>query len=312
MAGFSSFGARRFLILRAPLLFASGLTSWLSRAQEIDPVISVDTHLVVLQASVRDARGRIVSGLDKESFHVTEDGRAETISLFTSEDVPVAAGLVIDNSGSMRTRISDVTAAAMEFARASNSLDRIFVIHFNEHLKFDPAEGELSASSAAEVEKALESAAPDGETALYDAIDAGLARLKKSDRERRVLIVISDGGDDASHHRLEEIVQDARQSDAMIYTVGLFDEADPDRNPGLLRRLARLTGGEAFMPHARAEIVQACQKIASDIRAQYTIGYSPSNRNFDGRYRRIQVTAIDRSGVRLSVRTRQGYPALPR
>src|SRR5580658_6382271 len=125
MAGFSSFGARRCLILRAPLLLVSGLTSWLSRAQETDPVISVDTHLVVLQASVRDARGRIVSGLGKESFHVTEDGRAQTIGLFTNEDVPVAAGLVIDNSGSMRNKISDVTAAALEFARASNPLDQI-------------------------------------------------------------------------------------------------------------------------------------------------------------------------------------------
>lgn len=312
MAVFSLFGARRFLILRAPLLLMSGLTSWLSRAQEIDPVISVDTHLVVLQASVRDASGRIVSGLGKESFHVTEDGRAETIGLFTNEEVPVAAGLVIDNSGSMRNKLSDVTAAALEFARASNPLDRIFVIHFNEHVNFDPEDGDLSASSAAEVKRALESAAPDGETALYDAIDAGLARLKKSDRERRVLIVISDGGDDASHHRLEEIVQNARQSDATIYTVGLFDEADPDRNPGLLRRLARLTGGEAFLPQTHAEIAQACRKIASDIRAQYTIGYSPSNRNFDGRYRRIQLAAVDRAGIRLSVRTRQGYLALPR
>src|ERR1700733_325570 len=109
MADFSFFGARRFFILRAPFLLAPGIYSWLSRAQETDPVISVDTHLVVLQAGVRDARGRIVFGLGKESFHVMEDGRPETISLFTNEDVPVAAGLVIDNSRSMRTRISDVT-----------------------------------------------------------------------------------------------------------------------------------------------------------------------------------------------------------
>jgi VWFA-related protein len=309
MADFSVFGARRFLILRAPFLLAPSLTSWLLRAQEADPVISVDTHLVVLQVSVRDAKGHIVPGLGKESFHVREDGRAEAVSLFTNEDVPVAAGLVIDNSGSMRDKISDVTAAAMEFARASNPLDQIFVIHFNEHVKVDPADGGLLASSAVDVEKALDSVAPDGETALYDAIDAGLGRLKKSDRERKVLILISDGGDDASHHRLEEVVQDARASDATIYTIGLFDEKNPDRNPGLLRRLARLTGGEAFLPRTHTEIVEACRKIASDVRAQYTIGYSPSNRALDGRYRNIQLTAVDRAGMRLSVRTRQGYLA---
>src|ERR1700733_4529118 len=109
MADFSFFGARRFFILRAPFLLAPGTYSWISRAQETDPVISVDTHLVVLQAGVRDARGRIVSGLGKENFHVTEDGGPEAISLFPNEDTPVAAGLAIDNSGSMRTKMSDVT-----------------------------------------------------------------------------------------------------------------------------------------------------------------------------------------------------------
>ncbi len=312
MADFSFCGARRFLILRAPFLLVPGISSWLSHAQETDPVISVDTHLVVLQASVRDAAGRIVSGLDRESFRVTEDGRPQAVSLFTNEDVPVAVGLVIDNSSSMRNRISEVTAAALEFARTSNPLDQMFVIHFNEHVKVDPADGGLSAGSAAEVEKALEGVAPDGETALYDAIDAGLSRLKKSDRERKVLILMSDGGDDASHHRLEEIVRDSRASDATIYTIGLFDEENPDRNPGLLRRLARLTGGEAFLPRTHTEIAEACRKIASDVRAQYTIGYSPSNRNLDGRYRKIQVTAVDRAGMHLSVRTRQGYLASPR
>jgi VWFA-related protein len=212
----------------------------------------------------------------------------------------------------MRTRIADVTVAAMEFARASNPLDQIFVIHFNEQVRFDPANGVLSAGSSADVERALESAAPDGETALYEAIEGGLGRLKKSDRERKVLILISDGDDNASHHRLEEVVHDARASDATIHTIGLFDEDDPDRNPGLLHRLARLTGGEAFLPHGHTEIVESCRKIAGDIRSQYTLGYSPSNQDFDGRYRKIQVTAVDSAGMRLSVRTRAGYLAARR
>ncbi len=304
-----SFVARRLLILRAPFLFVPGIGSWLLRAQDADPVISVDTRLVVLRVNVRDARGRIVYGLGKDSFRVMEDGQAETIRHFTDEDVPAAVGLVIDSSGSMRHRASDVIAPAMQFARASNPLDQIFVIHFNEHISIDPVEGGLPPGAPAELERALQSVAPAGETALYDAIDAGLARLKQIDRERKVLILISDGGDDASHHRIEQIVEGARETDATIYTIGLFDDEDPDRNPGLLRRLAGLTGGEAYLPDTYAERVRAFLRIANDIHSQYTIGYSPSNRNFDGRYRRIQVTATDRAGTRFSVRTRQGYRA---
>ncbi|HEY3823776.1 MAG TPA: VWA domain-containing protein [Bryobacteraceae bacterium] len=276
---------------------------------EETPVISVDSRLVVVQASVRNRSGEIVSGLGKSDFTVFEDGHRQSISVFLEGDVPVAVGLVVDNSGSMKNKRADVTAASVELALSSNPRDRMFVINFNEHVRFGLPDGKAFSSSVAELEKALERATPEGETALYDAVSAGLSQLEKSDCERRVLIVVSDGGDNASHHNPEELLKEARRSDAVIYTVGLFDEDNRDSNPRTLHRLAGSTGGEAFFPRMPSEVVRICRQIAKDIRTQYTIGYSPANTRFDGRFRRIKVRASDTTGEPLSVRARAGYVA---
>ncbi len=149
----------------------------------------------------------------------------------------------------------------------------------------------------------------DGKTALYDAIAAALEHLKSGNRDKKVLIVISDGGDNASRQRLSQIMATARQSDAIIYTLGLFDEDDPDKNPHVLRQLARETGGEAFLPESLSEVVPICEQIARDIRNQYTIAYIPTNRKLDGTYRAIQVKAEAPHRRHLFVRTRTGYTA---
>jgi len=158
-------------------------------------------------------------------------------------------------------------------------------------------------------EHAITAAPTEGQTALYDAIAKGLEELQAGSRDKKVLIVVSDGGDNASARSLAQVMKLAGQSSAVIYTVGIFDENDPDRNPGVLKRLARETGGEAFFPGQFSEVVSISEQIARDIRHQYTIGYVPSNLTHDGAYRAIRVHARAKGSDRLAVRTRAGYVA---
>jgi len=151
--------------------------------------------------------------------------------------------------------------------------------------------------------------AADGMTALYDAVAAALEHLKKGNRDKKVLLVISDGGDNASRQKLAQIMAMAKRSDAIIYTIGLFDEDDPDQNPGALRQLAKATGGETFLPKSVKDVIPICERIAHDIRNQYTIAYVPANEKQDGTYRIIQVKAGSPGRGRLAVRTRAGYYA---
>jgi Ca-activated chloride channel homolog len=276
-----------------------------------DSTISVDVNLVVLHVTVLDRNGGFVSGLGKEDFHVYEDGAPQVIQVFDHEDVPVAVGLAVDNSGSMSRKRKEVTAAALAFVRASNPRDQMFVVNFNERVSFGLPDSELFSASAVELGRALDGTPATGRTALYDAIEAGLDRLKKATLDKKVLIVISDGGDNASHHKLGQVLEDAARSDAIIYTVGLLDEAEDDRNPGVLRKIARATGGEAFLPQETSKVVPICEQIAADIRNQYTIGYIAPSRKLDSAFRTIKVTATGQHGEKLLVRTRTGYVASP-
>jgi Ca-activated chloride channel homolog len=273
--------------------------------------ISVNVELVALNATVRNGKGGFVSGLHKQDFRVYEDGRLQTIRLFQHEDVPVAVGLVVDNSGSMKRKRTDVAAAALAFVRLSNPEDEMFILNFNENVAFGLPNTKLFSARPSELVEALMGVPARGRTALYDAIEAGLVHLRKARRNKQVLIVISDGGDNASKHTLDQVLQDAGRSDAMIYTIGLFDEYDKDRNPRVLKRIARVTGGEAFLPAEASAVVNTCQSIARDIRNQYTIGYAPENQDLDGVYRQIRVSVAGRRGGKMFVRTRDGYIASP-
>jgi VWFA-related protein len=271
----------------------------------------VNVNLVLLHATVRDKSGAFVPDLTQQDFHVWEDNKPQTISFFRHEDAPVAGGLRVDNSKSMRHKRPDVTAAAMAFIHSSNPRDEVFVENFNERVSMGLPAGQDFSSQPAQLEQALDRAPAGGMTALYDAIETGLQHLRKADLDKKVLIVVSDGGDNASNARLEQVLQDAARSDAIIYTIGLFDENDPDRNPGVLKKLARGTGGECFLPSSLADVTSICQRIADDIRHQYTIGYHPSNTSMNDAYRTIKVTATRPHGGRLFVRTRSGYIAKP-
>jgi Ca-activated chloride channel homolog len=272
-----------------------------------DYTISVSVNLVVLSAIAQDHKNALVSGLSKDDFQVYEDGVLQLVQYFSHEDIPVTVGLVIDNSGSMKPKRADVIAAALAFARSSNPKDQMFVVNFNEKVSFGLPDNTPFTDQTDQLEVALSRIAADGETALYDAVAVALEHLRKGTRDKRVLIVISDGGDNASKHKLADVMALAGRPDAIIYTIGIFDAEDEDRNPGVLKRLAKDTGGEAFLPKTLEDILPICEQIAHDIRNQYTLAYVPTNKKRDGRYRVIEVKASGTGRGRLSVRTRTGY-----
>ena len=271
--------------------------------------ISVDVALVVLHATVTDRQGGLVSDLAEPDFEVYENGVSQSIRLFKNEDVPVTVGLVIDHSTTMQPKLAEVTAAARTFARRSNRDDEMFVVNFNEIVTLEMPGGIAFTNSPAVLETAIAARNTMGQTALYDAIAKGLEVLHSGSRDKKVLIVVSDGGDNASTHSLGQVMKLAGRSNAVIYTIGLFDAKDPDQNPRVLGRLARATGGEVFLPGQAAEVVPICERIARDIRHQYTIGYVPINPSRDGAYRAIRVLARPKGRDVLSVRTRTGYIA---
>jgi Ca-activated chloride channel homolog len=266
--------------------------------------IAVKVNLVVLHATVRDASGQAAHGLRSQDFNIYEDGVLQQIRLFRHEDTPVAVGLVIDHSGSMQSKLPEVIVAAQTFVRSSRADDEMFVINFNEKV----TEPLLMGNRIEGLASAILRTPPAGMTALYDATVAGFERLQTARLEKRALIVISDGGDNASVRRKDDVMQAAAQSTALVYTIGIFDSTDPDRNPRVLRDLARATGGEAYFPATQKDIVPICETIARDIRNQYTLGYNSSNTGPKPGYRRIRVTARPAaSDMKLTVRARAGY-----
>jgi len=269
--------------------------------------IRVDVNLVVLPATVQDRHGQRVSDLQQGNFAVYEDRVAQRIRLFQHEDIPVTVGLVVDHSGSMDAKLAEVTAGAKAFVRSSNTDDQMFVVNFNETVSLGLPDAIGFTTNAEELERAIWRSRAAGETALYDAIVTALARAQAGVRDKKVLVVISDGADNASRHKLAQVLDMAAASNVIIYTVGLFAPEDQDANPSVLHRLARATGGEAFLPGELSDVVTICERIARDIRSQYTIGYSSSNVKQDGVYRTVRVAAQAPDRGKLSVRTRPGY-----
>ena len=243
-----------------------------------------------------------------ERFAVFDDGKRQPIALFSGEDSPVSVGLIIDNSASMRAKAGEVLAATVEFARKSNPRDELFALAFNDGVHEALHDRRfLMADDVTALHQAVSSLRPEGRTALYDAIMAGLDRLEEGTRARKVLIVLSDGGDNASRATLDDVLERARRSDATIYTIGLFDSNRPRSQSGRpsrscadnrWRALPARVGrpADAGLPANRARHPQ-----------RYTIAFEPGTR--DGRYHRIEVKVDRDSGQKLAVRARTGYVA---
>lgn len=291
------------LLFLMPTMIGNEAGKWVQ-----DPFqISVNVDLVVLNATVRDRGGRLVPDLGAKEFSVLEDGVAQTLRLFRREDLPVTVGLVVDHSGSMNRKIENVIAAALKFLEFSNPADQLFVVNFNESVSFGLPQAMQFTGLPQPLKAAILQAPTTGKTALYDAVSMALKRVQLGGRDRNVLLVVSDGADNASKLSLDETLKMAGQSSAMIYAIGIFAPDDPDRNPEALKKLAHATGGEAFFPKELEQLPAICERIALEIRSQYTIGYSSTNQGGARSYRRIKVTAKSEHYDKLLVRTRAGY-----
>ena len=273
--------------------------------------IAVDVDLVVFNVTVTDSRDRHVFGLKQADFHIYEENRLQDIKLFTAEDVPASVGLITDNSGSMHNKRADVAKAALAFVGASNSEDEMFVVHFNEKVYLGLPPTIAFTNDLGQIRSALLRTAPAGLTALYDALALGIEHLNTGTRDRKALVVLSDGGDNASRHRLDDVLQIAQRSSATIYTIGIYDETDRDRNPRVLRKIAGLSGGRAYFPDSLNDLERVWRDVAGGIRSLYTIGYHSNNPNRDGTFRKVKVTASRNGGRGLRVTTRDGYFARP-
>jgi len=274
------------------------------------PVFSSGAELVVAHVTVKDRQGAYVTSLPEEAFRVFEDGTPQQIALFTGEDTPVTVGFLVDSSGSMREGRERVIAAATAFVEASNRQDELFALAFNEHVRAALPPSAPFTSDATAFRVALAGAmGAQGRTAMYDAISNGLSYIAKGHHPRRVLVVVGDGGDNASTATFDHVLKQAQASNAAIYTVGVIDPLERDANPRLLKRLAVATGGESFFPRDVDAVGEVLQRIADDIRHSYTLGYVSSNPARDGRFRRIRIVATDSARHPLRVRTRDGYRA---
>lgn len=262
---------------------------------------------VTLHATVVDDKNHLVTGLVRNDFSVFEDGKPQKITSFRNEDIPVALGIVIDNSGSMRDKRPAVNAAAINLVQASNPQDKVFVVNFNEEYFLD----QDYTGSVPKLKDALERIESRGGTALYDAVVASAKHLKQSGTlEKKVLLVVTDGEDNASSESLEQAVKYLQQQNGpTVYTIGLLGDEHSKRARRALREMAEETGGVAFFPSSLSEVNAIASQIAHDIRNQYTIQYKPSTPQSAGGFRSVKVEAAAPGHKKLQVRTRSGYYA---
>jgi VWFA-related protein len=268
-----------------------------------------DTRLVVLHASVTDRKGKLLTNLNQNAFKVFENGQPQQVKIFHREDVPVSLGIIIDDSGSMSTKRSRVEAAALSLVRASNPQDEVFIVNFNDDAYLDvPFTNDVH-----KMEQGLARIDSRGGTAMRDAIGMSLDYMRqKAQKDKKVLLIVTDGNDNASNVSLEKVVARSNQSDTLIYAIGLFTEEEKHEASKARRALNELTGatgGLTFYPKDVNEVQTLAVEVAKDIRSQYTIAYEPSIQQLDGSYRQIKVTVA--APGKPVVRTRSGYYATP-
>jgi len=274
-----------------------------------DPIFVSETRLVDLPVSVSDKSGKLITDLPQKAFKVYENGVEQPIKIFKREDVPVSLGIIIDNSGSMKEKRQKVEIASMDLVKASNHDDEVFIVNFNDDAFLDVE----FTNDIKTLEEGVGRIDSRGGTAMRDAISMSIDYLKsKGKRHKKVLLVVTDGNDNASSPgmSLEKVVNRARQSEVLIYAIGLLNEEERHEAKiakRALDALANESGGLAFYPKAAADVDRIALQVAHDLRNQYTIAYSPTIQAYDGSFRQIKVT-VNAPGRPL-VRTRTGYYA---
>ncbi len=272
-----------------------------------DVTFRSDTNLVPLNVTVLDKSGKMVTNIPQSAFHVYENGVEQQIKIFKREDVPVSMGIIIDNSGSMRDKRSKVAAAALALVKASNPQDEVFIVNFNDDAYLDcPFTNDIK-----KLEEALDKIDSKGGTAMRDAISMSIDYLKdKGKKDKKVLLVVTDGNDNTSNMSLEQLVRKSQQSEVLVYSIGLLSEEEKreaSKAKRALKALAESSGALDYYPKDLAEVDTITPRIAHEIRNQYVVAYAPSNTAFDGTYRKINVKITGYGNP--IVRTRAGYYA---
>jgi len=294
------------LLLCLSVLVAVSARQDLPAQQAPHKVFSSGSEVVLVHVTVRDSKSRLVAHLPKDAFQVFENGQPQAVTYFDDADRPVTVGLVVDSSGSMQRKRDDVIAAGLAFAKSSHPKDEMFTLNFNEEVWNGLPPSLPFTTDFEELRRALSRSGARGQTALFDAVNAALAHLDQGHEEKKVLIVVSDGDDNASRSTFADVLDTALRKDAIVYTLGIYDEYARDAKPDLLKKLAASTGGAAFFPDTPSEATQILERIAAEIRSGYTLGYVPPPGTG---YRAIRVDVHPPDRRKVSVRARSGYVA---
>ena len=293
------------LLAAAPIVWAQA--PLLKPGEDGGAMFRSDTRLVVCHTTVLDKTGHFVTDLPQSAFTVSENGVRQQMRSFLREDVPVALGLVIDNSASMMPRRAQVEAASLAMVEASNHQDEVFVVNFNDEVYVDMPPGVDFTHDLKVLQQALKRIDSRGGTAMRDAIQKSMDHLKLAHQDKKVLVVITDGDDNYSAATEEELIKSAQQSGVLIYSIGLLAEEEPKaahHAKRYLEELAQATGAAAFFANDVTEVDRLAHQVAQDIRNQYIIQYTPANQVMDGKFRTIKIS-VKPGGV--TVRTRPGY-----
>ncbi|HEY1581419.1 MAG TPA: VWA domain-containing protein [Terracidiphilus sp.] len=273
-------------------------------------LIRMNVDLVLVPVTVTDPMNRLVTGLEQEDFSVFENNGAQKIKSFSAEDAPVSIGIVFDLSGSMTSKLIRARESILQFVKTANPEDEFFVIGFNDR----PELIEDFTSSVEDIQARLANVRSGHRTALLDAIYYGVQKMKEAKHERKALLVVSDGGDNRSRYTEGEVRAQVRESDVEIYSIGIFDPyaATPEERTGpiLLNELCEETGGRLFRVDDISEMSDIAEKISTELRNQYVIGYTPNKVLRDGKWRKVKVKLTPPSGLPpLTVHARTGYYA---
>ena len=273
------------------------------------PLYRLDARLVLLHASVVDKNGKLLTNIPQSAFKIFEDGVEQPLRLFRREDVPVSMGIIIDNSGSMSNKRTRVAAAALELIKQSNREDEVFIVNFNDDTHFD----QPLTNDILKLEAGIARMEVRGGTAMRDALSRSIDYVKRNGKkDKKVLVVITDGNDNSSDTTLEQLLRKAQTSDVLIYAIGLLNEEEAREARAAkkaLQSLVEASGGEDYYPKSVSDVQEITPRVAHEIRNQYILGYTSSNQALDGTFRQVKVTVTGFG--RPTVRTRNGYYATP-
>jgi len=275
--------------------------------------IHFDVDLALVNVTVTDPFNRLVTGLEPDNFRVFEDSIEQEVVTFSAEDVPISIGVIFDFSGSMSNKVGKAREAAVQFFKTANPQDEFFLVSFNER-------AELTSSftnSVEDLQSRMMLTAPKGRTALLDAIYLGLSQMRGAHNAKRALLILSDGGDNHSRYNESDIKRLVKEADTQLYAIGIFDplgyrNRSPEElsGPSLLSEVTEMTGGRVFAVEKLDELPDIATKIGMELRNQYVIGYRPSNKAHDARWRKLKIKLRAPKGLPpLSVYSKMGYYA---